>query len=71
MAGLINVFRSGFKRGFDQAVAGERRRADWELKLLRPLNWIPGVDSTSYLDGYAAGYTDGLRTRIILPRLNE
>lgn len=57
MGGIFNLHRSGYHLG----IAGRRRRADWELWLLRPVNWLPGVDAASFAAGYAQGYGDGTR----------
>lgn len=61
MANFFNVFRSGYRLGVADGMAGNRHRADWELILLRPLNWLPGVDRGSFVAGYAEGYGDGTR----------
>lgn len=55
MAGLFNLYRSGYRLCVADGTAGRRRRADWELLLLRPVNWLPGVDAASFAAGYAEG----------------
>lgn len=64
MSGLFNLHRSGYRLGVADGMAGRRRRADWELVLLRPINWLPGVDAGSFVAGYAEGYGDGTRVTL-------
>lgn len=64
MGSLFNLYRSGYRLGVADGVAGRRQRADWELWLLRPVNWLPGVDAGSFAAGYAEGYGDGSRVTL-------
>jgi len=64
MGNIFNLYRSGYQLGVADGMAGHRRRADWELKLLRPVNWLPGVDANSFVMGYAEGYGDGTRVTL-------
>ncbi|PJK10476.1 hypothetical protein CO610_02140 [Lysobacteraceae bacterium NML95-0200] len=64
MGSLFDVYRQGYQLGVADAQAGRRRRARWELWLLRPLNWLPGVDANSFVAGYIEGYSEGLRLRL-------
>ena len=61
MANLFNIRRSGYRLGVSDGMAGRRCRAEWELRLLRPINWFPWVSSNSFVAGYAEGYGDGTR----------
>ena len=63
MSGLFNVWRSGYLMGEADAQAKRRHRAEWELRYLRPLNWVPGVDVESFMAGYAAGYANVMAGR--------
>jgi len=58
MAGIFNLWRRGYLIGQTDAAAGRRRRAEWELRYLRPLNYVPGVDVESFIDGYGQGYAN-------------
>lgn len=64
MGSLFDVYRQGYQLGVADAQLGRRRRARWELVLLRPLNWLPGVDANSFVSGYVEGYGDGTRLRL-------
>lgn len=70
MSHIFNIYRGGFQTGLQDGSTG-RRRADWELVLTHPITWLPGVDKQSFLDGYAAGYSAGICTLTLLPRLRE
>lgn len=61
MSQIFNRHRGGYRLGVADGMAGRRRKADWELWLLRPVNWLPGVDAGSFAAGYAEGYGDGSR----------
>ena len=63
MAGFFNVWRSGYLMGEADAQVGRRHRAAWELRYLRPVNWLPGVDAESFIAGYAAGYANVMAGR--------
>lgn len=64
MGSVFNVYRSGYRIGVADGVAGRRRRANWELWLFQPLCWLPGVDAGSFAAGYGDGYGDGSRVAL-------
>lgn len=66
---IFNIFRNGYEEGYREAHAGSRRRADWELLATKPISWLPGVDSGSYLTGYQQGYADGMAARHFLSKI--
>ncbi|PWI31923.1 hypothetical protein DI392_17990 [Vibrio albus] len=59
---IFDMYRSGFKRGYEHGSSGKRRMAAWELILTKPVIWLPGVNIFSYLEGYIMGYRDGITT---------
>lgn len=61
MAGLFDIYRSGYMLGQQHASDNERRRASWELMLTQPATWIPFADKDSYVRGYRQGYEDALQ----------
>jgi hypothetical protein len=61
MGRIFNLYRGGYRQGVADGLAGRRHKADWELWLFKPVNWLPGVDAGSFAAGYAAGYGDGSR----------
>lgn len=71
MAGIFDIFRSGYALGQQHGDAGERRRAGWELSLTQPVTWIPLTDKDSFLRGYRLGYEDALQARGLVAHLNR
>lgn len=63
MGKLFDLYRSGHNRGIRDGYAGRRRRAEWELGMLTPLTWLPGVNSESYVQGYHDGFALGISMR--------
>lgn len=64
MAKIFDIYRSGHNRGIQHGFAGQRRRADWELRMLTsPLTWLPGTNTDSYVCGYQDGYALGISMR--------
>ncbi len=57
---VIDLYRSGYEQGYNDAVAGMRRLPRWELLLRSPTSLLPGVNTETYVKGYADGYTLGL-----------
>lgn len=57
---IIDLYRSGYDRGYQEAVAGMRRLPKWELLLRSPTALLPGIDTNTYVKGYADGYALGL-----------
>ncbi len=55
--------------GQDDAIAGRRHRANWELRFLRVANWVPFVDVESIIDGYGQGYANGMARKTWQGRL--
>lgn len=57
---IIDIYRAGYEKGYQEAIAGERRFPRWELLLRAPSSLLPGVDTDTYVKGYQDGYTLGL-----------
>jgi hypothetical protein len=57
---FIDLYRSGYELGYHDAVSGLRRLPKWELLLRSPTSMLPGVDTDTYVKGYADGYRLGL-----------
>ena len=68
---IFNIFRKGYELGNQHGRVGERRRADWELRALTPVSWLPGVDSKSFLDGYNQGFVDGIAARHLIAQVRQ
>ena len=57
---IIDLYRSGYERGYREAVTGQRRLARWELLVRSPMTWLPGFDESTFAQGYNDGYSLGL-----------
>lgn len=71
MAGVFDIFRSGYLLGQQHGEANERRRAAWELMTMQPVTWIPFVDRESFLRGYRQGYEDALQAHGFIQHWNR
>ena len=62
---IVDLYRRGYALGNGHGQDGERRRAKWELAIMHPLTWIPGIDQASFVAGYLDGFRDGLLLRSV------
>lgn len=70
MGKLFDLYRSGHNRGIQDGYGGQRRLAEWELRMLTTLlTWLPGTNTDSYVHGYQDGFALGISMRHGLQQL--
>jgi hypothetical protein len=68
---IFDLYRYGYALGKSDASLGRRRLAAWELIVKAPLSWLPGMDASSMVEGYQAGFRDAVAVQLNLQALRD
>lgn len=66
---IFDLFQRGYRIGNEHGANGARRRPQWELALMNPITWCPGVDQESFINGYIQGYHDGIALHFTIAKI--